>query len=119
MQKNEKNKYYSSVLAIVIGLIAIYLIFKTSKWVLIASIATGLVAIIIPFLARLIHYAWMGLGKILGLIISPIILSIVFFVILTPIALLKKLVTKTKPQQNTNFKLVNKEYSRKDFENPW
>ena len=60
---------------------------------------------------------WMAFGKLLGDINAKIILSVMFFVLLTPIALLKKLIsTKSLDKKSTRTDCKEREV---DFTKPW
>jgi len=58
---------------------------------LIFSGGIGLVTILAPRLLTPFNKAWFLLGQILGKIVSPIVLSIIFFGLLTPIAFITRL----------------------------
>ena len=74
--------------------------------------------------AKTIHRGWMALANILGWINSRILLFIIFFFILTPIALLARLFGKTgfvKTNKNNSTLFINRNhlYVKSDLENPW
>ncbi len=50
--------------------------------------------IILPLALKWPYKLWLGLGLILGFIVSHIILTILFYLVITPIAIVKRLVTK-------------------------
>jgi hypothetical protein len=77
-------------------LVASYLFIsgKSIPWV---TLFTGLALISLVlsinknrFLLVLYHY-WMALGHLLGRIVSPIVLGLIFFVLITPVALLGRI----------------------------
>ena len=119
MDKPAKQNAYSSVLAIVAGLITIYFIFETGLWPIIAALCISAISAIIPAVARWIHTCWFYLGKALGMVISPIVLAMVFFLFLTPVAWLKKVFTHKTPLNNSRFRDSLKDYTAKELENPW
>jgi len=91
-----------------------------------AIIVTGicLPAFFIQPWSALIHKAWMGMAKILGWINSRIILFIVFFFILTPIAFFARMSGKLsfkKRNKNSETLFINRGhlYVKTDLENPW
>ncbi len=57
----------------------------------IASAVCGLLTHVIPQALAPLNKAWFYLGKCLGTIVSPIILGIIFFGILTPTSILTRL----------------------------
>ena len=119
MDKPSKHNAYSSVLAIVAGLIAVFFVFKTGLWPIIAALSISAISAIIPAVARWIHSGWFYLGKVLGMVVSPIVLAVVFFLFLTPVAWLKKVFTHKPPQNNSTFRDSLKDYTVKELENPW
>jgi len=48
----------------------------------------------IPPIARILYIFWMGLGITMGLVTSPIILALVFLLLITPVALVFKLIRR-------------------------
>lgn len=58
---------------------------------LIAAIAFALLALLIPRSLAPLNKAWFYFGELLGKIVSPVVLGIIFFVILTPVAVLTRL----------------------------
>ena len=63
--------------------------------------------------------AWSRFGMLLNRIFSPILLGTVYFIILTPIALLYRLFNKEKKAELTSFIDRNKVFTPNDFEHPW
>lgn len=64
--------------------------FKVYGW-LIAGIAAGVVAVTAPNLLTPFNKAWMKLGELMGKVVSPLVLGVIFFVLLTPVALIGRL----------------------------
>ncbi len=84
-------------------------------------ILTGL---FIKPVARVITNTWLRFSGILGVINSKIILSIVFFLFLTPLAFLFRLFTKNplnlkKTNDISLYHERNHSYSKVDFEKMW
>ena len=60
-------------------------------------------ALLVPALLRPLNFLWFKFGLLLGKIISPIVLGVIFFLIITPIALLMRLFGRDELQlKNTN-----------------
>lgn len=76
-------------------LLSIYAYSKEFGELLIASFTMGflfaVVAILVPKVLRPLNYLWYGLGLILGRIVSPILLGIIFMLMITPIALMMRI----------------------------
>lgn len=74
-------------------------------------------------LALLIAESWMKLANFLGLFASRIILAVVFFVFLTPIALLARKIKGNnlglKNNKSSFFAVRNHQYGKEDLENVW
>ena len=102
MSNNEKikissNRSFGIVFSIFFSLVAIYLFYKF-KNINYALIFLSLLFLILGLLKSKIltplNILWLKFGIILSKIISPIIMALVFFVVVTPLALLAKLVKK-------------------------
>ena len=55
-------------------------------WPLLAAGLTGVVALIRPQWLRPFNRMWMKLAALLNRVVSPIVIGVIFFVIVTPIA---------------------------------
>lgn len=58
---------------------------------LVAGLMIGIVAIIAPNLLTPFNKAWMKLGELIGLVVSPVVMGVIFFVLITPVALITRL----------------------------
>ena len=87
------------------------------------GVTLGLLALFIPVLADKIHNAWMKLAHILGYIMSRIILTLIFFLVLLPLTLLAKFSPRNamelKRKRTSNFKERNYTYTPESLENVW
>ena len=63
-------------------------------WSLGIAIAFALVAICKPVLLKRLNWLWTRLGLLLGKIVSPIALGILFYAVVTPIGMLVRLTNK-------------------------
>lgn len=120
MNQSEKHK---NLLVIVVGLLVLYLIFK-NIYIFYAACGIGIISLLVPIVGDWILTAWGMIGKVLGYINTKILLSLVFFIFLTPIALFQKLVSRTnflglKNMEGSNYTKRNHKYVAEDFENPW
>jgi hypothetical protein len=97
--KSEKkdNRQFGWVVGGVLLLIGAYMAYKSAEYAdyLVAAgavlIALGAVA---PMLLSPLQRAWMSLAVVLGFIMSRVILSIIFFLVLTPIGVMGRLLGK-------------------------
>jgi hypothetical protein len=122
MSESEKAK---AQLVIVTGLVVLYFIFKSKyPYLLIGAAAVGVISIAIPAAGDLIVKGWYKIAEVLGAINGRILLSIVFFLVLLPVALLAKLGKKNllalkKESRKTVFVERNHKYVAKDMEQVW
>lgn len=120
MDVSEKVK---AQLVIVTGLVVLYFVFK-SPWWLYAAAVIGVLSIAVPVVGDLIVKAWFKLAEILGNINGKIILSVMFFVFLWPIAMLYRLSSKNplmiKRTKDASFYTErNHQYTKDDLEQTW
>ena len=50
----------------------------------------GIIAIIVPNILEPLNRVWMILGKLLGRIVSPIVLGLLFFILITPSGIISR-----------------------------
>jgi hypothetical protein len=117
------QKPYLTILTIVAGLLVVFLI-SERDWALWAALGVALAGLASSWLATMIHKGWMGLAHLLGLIVPNILLSVIYFVFLFPLALLSRLFGQKdplhlKPGAPTLFKTYDKAYTAADLEKPW
>ncbi|MFC6999260.1 SxtJ family membrane protein [Rufibacter roseus] len=100
-------------------LLILYLLWFPIRELVISSAAVLLLGLFsvppIPWLLR----QWMRLLHLLGIINTKILLALIFFVVLTPLAWIYRLFNKEKPKENTNFTPRHHTFSASDFENPF
>jgi len=114
---------FKTILVIVTGLLALSWIFQSPLLSKIA-LAVGLVSVFIPAAARGIEWLWLKLALGLGWVNSRILLTIVYFVVLMPIAWISKLFTKDplslrRNSSTTLYTTRDHLYTKKDLENIW
>lgn len=114
---------YKSTLTIVIGFILLSNYFH-SKPILILAIAIGIIAILSEKANEKIIWAWNKLSEILGLIMPNVLLTLVFYLFLTPLALLNRINKSKNPLQLKNntkstFTSKKKEFSASSLEKIW
>jgi len=118
-----KAKHQETILVICTGLILIFLVTKIKVLVTIAFLL-GVIGISSPYLSSKIHWLWMKIAHILGYVNSKILLSAVFFLILTPVAFLMKLRKKDelklkKTEAKTGYETRDHLYTSSDLEDAW
>jgi hypothetical protein len=112
-----------TVLIITLGLLIVYMATKQA-WAIKASVLIGVLGLLSEYLAKKIDLVWMKLTWVLSLIIPNILLTIIFYFFLTPIALLSRLfgnknqLTLRNTEQSL-FEDRKKDFDKASFEKPW
>lgn len=119
------RKEYNTIGIIGLGFLVLYWGFGYTLFCGLAIFILGL-GFLVPSARKIIIRLWFKLSEILGFINSRILLTLIFFLILTPIALLSRLFSKDKLQLRKKtdetasyFHKRIHTYEAKDFENPW
>ena len=97
MHKRSSNRSFGILFFIVFLLIAFWPLTKQGE-VNLYLISIALIFLVLGLLNSKIltplNKAWIKLGEILGIIVAPVVMAIVYFIILTPISLLVRLFGK-------------------------
>lgn len=110
-------------LAIVVGFVGLSLIFKIPVLTYIA-LAIGFGSLLSTTIQRGIIFVWEKIAKVIGTVNSYLLLSVIFFIFLTPIALLMKLLNnkdslRLKKPTDSNFFERNLKFKKEDLSNIW
>ena len=119
----KREKSLETVLTIATGLLVLSFMFHT-KWLVVAAILLGIVALASKFLAGKIAWLWLKLAEGLGFVMSRVLLAILFYAVLFPIALLSRIGAKDplqlgKKEEGSYYAERNHPYEARDFENIW
>lgn len=111
------------LLTISIGFIVIYLI-TGHHWAIITSLLIGLIGIFSNNLSDIIAALWMKIAGVLSLIVPNILLSIFYFLILFPVAILARIFGKKDPlglkdSTKSTFKDKKDPFEKSLFEKTW
>lgn len=90
------NRNFGFLFAGIFVLLSVYAAFQGADafiifGLLIAGAAIGLVAVVAPGLLTNFNKAWMKLGELMGKVVSPLVLGVIFFLLITPTALITRL----------------------------
>jgi len=112
-----------TVLTISMGFLLIY-IAKGWHWALVVSFIIGITGILSVYLSRQIDFLWMKLSKVLSMIVPNILLGVIFYVFLFPIAFISRLFGKKdslrlKNNQASTYEVLEKSFTKESFEHPW
>jgi hypothetical protein len=61
----------------------------TGQWLLITGVVAVL-TLLVPWIFYPVAVLWFGLGRILGIVVPKLMLSLLFWVLVTPVALIKR-----------------------------
>lgn len=124
-QKKTTPLQTAAVVSSVFAAIAAYLFYKgkpAAAPLLIGAVTLFTLSLLSRKFAAAFEKAWFKLGHVLGAVNSRIILSIVYFGFLVPLAYLRRLGNAKRMQDRplqTNFKSRNHTYTPEDFTKPW
>lgn len=123
MTKPKDSQAVKTVLILCIA-ITIYFLKSGERIALTIAVVLGIASIVSVKIAGWVHLLWMGLGKLLEMVMPKIILGIVFYVFLFPIALLSRLFSKKDPlklhnSEDSTFTTNKREFDERSFVNPW
>lgn len=118
-----KSNPAQTVLVICTGLMLVYFIFDL-RWILFLAFGVGLLSILSTWMSIKIEWVWFKLTYLLSLIVPNILLGVIFYLILTPIAFLASLFAKKdyfllKKPETSAYQVTNKKYVAADLKNPW
>ncbi|PIB36216.1 hypothetical protein BFP72_12855 [Reichenbachiella sp. 5M10] len=116
-----QDKAYESLLVITVGLVVLHL-WLGHEALLYASVAVGGLGLVSARLRWWIVYLWGQLALGLGYVNSRVLLTVVFYMMLVPIALLRRWMTRQSSKTekpSSYFQERTHVYSAKDFINPW
>lgn len=127
--KDLKFEPIKTILIITVGFLMVYLVLwkRTGiqhEWLLYVAAFVGLGGFLSGFVANKINWLWTKLTWILSLIVPNILMSLVFYVVLFPFALISRIMGKKDPLHLKNrsdslFKTCERQFDKKSFENPW
>jgi len=117
-----KEKNLETMLTISVGFIVLFFVFE-QKWLLYVALGVGLSGMFSDFLSSKISWAWFKLAELLGMIVPKILLSLVFYLFLFPIALLSRIGNKDPMKLRKGYQSYytdrTTEFKKQDFEKTW
>lgn len=121
MDRSKKNE---AILVIVTGLIILHFIFNT-QILLAVALVIAVLSLMSDFIRDKIIWLWIKLAEWLGFVNSKILLSLIFFLILTPVALIFRLTgkdpmqLKRKKDSKSFYIERNHTYTKEDLQHIW
>lgn len=116
------NKH-SSVLAISLGFLIFFFINENVRYLYFLFFLI-IISLLIDQAASLIHNLWISIARILNLVIPKIILSSIFYLILTPLSFLSRVFKQktefiSKNTSDTLFNDTSKSFQKDSFKDLW
>ena len=110
MKNIGSNRSFGIVFFVVFLLISVWPLLDEQSlriWSLIVSIIFLILGLINSRLLTPLNLVWIKFGELLGRIISPIVMGVIYFIIMTPIGLFIRLIgkdlLKIKPSKNNSY----------------
>ena len=120
--ETDRAKVRETLLVIVLGFGLLY-VWMDRTWMLYTALGAGVAGMLSFRLNRLIHRGWLFLGDQMGRIMSKLLLSVIFFLVLVPVSLLSRLFRKNglqmKKPANGTYHARAHLYTADDLENMW
>lgn len=118
----DRSKAYESVLALLLGVLLLARLHHPA-WLTVALVLT-LATLLVPWLARVVAWGWISLAELIGKVVSRVLLGAVFFLVITPIGLVRRLtghdsLQLSPPRNGTAFTHRAHQFVAKDLEKPW
>jgi len=109
-------------LIIVTGLLVLAAIFD-SEMIAYTALLVGLVSLIVPMAGNRIVWGWYKLAQILGYVNARILLSLIYYLLVTPIAFFFRLSGNDplilKRPERSAYLFRDYKFKKKDLVNPW
>jgi hypothetical protein len=116
-------KPIETMLVLAMACLAAYVLWhaKAALWL---SFGFGLVGILSPGMSRHIARLWMGLTRMLGRVSNAVLLSVVYWLVVVPVAVFRRMRRKDKlthfdPAAESNFVSRDHLFTKDDLEKTW
>jgi hypothetical protein len=117
MGKNYAAK--ETVLVIAVGFLVLHLVFK-GRVFLYCALGIGLAGVFSFWLSEQIDWVWRGISRLMGFVSNAVLLTIIFFLVVTPVGLIRRLSKKGfDPGAKSNFSDREHVVAKEDFEKTW
>ena len=117
-----REKNLETCLVIATGLVIAWFFFQ-HQGLLIAAATIGIIGAFFNPIASQIHWVWYKIAEVMGMVMSKVILSAVFFLLLFPIAFIYRLFNKDslqlKRKEGSYWSEPNKKFGKKDLVDMW
>ena len=125
--KATREKELETILTLCVALVVLFFVTKKQHaYYLTLSVLLGLIGMFSVYLTSKISWAWLKLGEGMGFVMSKVILTIVFYGFLFPIAMLSRVFSNNrknlqldKSTGSSYYFTRNHTYQPKDLEDVW
>ena len=118
----DRKKSLKTLAVLCAGLLVVGILLK-ARWLLAFSLVLLVTGVLVPPAGRGIARAWLKLSEALGFVTSKILLTLVYYLLLFPLALLSGIFNADRLSLRRGgpalFQARNHPYEKKDLENPW
>jgi hypothetical protein len=120
----DRKRSGETILTITVALILIYVIREMrDDWMIYAALVFGGIGVLWKWFRYQVHAFWFWLADKVGFVVSRIVLSLVFLVVVVPFGLVSRLFRKDlmmmKKGGSTYFRTRNHTYKKEDMRDPW
>ena len=115
MEKISSNRSFGILFCIVFAIVALWPVMSGGSlriWPIPISLIFLVLGLVNSKLLNPLNFAWIKFGELLGRIVAPIVMAIIYFMIVTPIGLFMRLIGKDL--LNTKFSKVNSYWIKRD-----
>lgn len=128
MSESQKiNKRQCLETAVVLAAVLLFFGYRFEDWRYVAAtFFVLLVSLILPIIFYPLAKLWFGLGMVLSFVSTKILLTIIFFLILTPVGIVRKWMGKDtlflkvfKKERTSVLKIRNHLFSAEDLKHPY
>ena len=113
--KKSSNRSFGILFFIVFFLIAAWPLLSGESfrlWFLIISVIFLILGLINSKLLTPLNKSWIKIGEILGIVVSPVIMALIYFIVLTPISIILKIAGKDL--LNTKFSKISSYWIKRE-----
>ena len=99
----KEYRKFGITMSIIFGLISAFLFWKTkvsASYILVVCIGFVLFGLFVPKALKFIYLVWMGFAVVMGFVMSRVILSLLFFILFTPVGIVTRLLRKDLLKEN-------------------
>jgi hypothetical protein len=67
------------------------------------AVISLLAALLMPGRLTRVRKAWMKMGEAMGRVTTPLLMAVIYYLVVTPIALTRRVVSRRQPPRNSNW----------------